>query len=73
MRNGKIRWVWTYRWVPVSTAVNRNSPCTTATVDPTNPLADNTQYLAVIITGAEDTEYTPLAENYSRTFTTGGT
>jgi beta-glucanase (GH16 family) len=72
----KKRWVWVYRWVPVSTAqVSCDSPCKTATLDPYGTsetlLTANTQYLVVISTGAETKMGNPLAENYSWTFTTG--
>ncbi|MCA1718149.1 MAG: Ig-like domain-containing protein [Actinobacteria bacterium] len=70
-RKGKIRRVWTYRWVPVSASVSCDSSCTTATLDPTNPLVANTNYLAAVTTGAKDASGSALAQAKYWTFTTG--
>jgi subtilisin family serine protease len=73
LRNGKIRRVWTYRWVPVSAQVRYDAETTTATLDPSSGLAANTNYLAVVTTEAKDEAGNALAQNYSWTFTTGST
>jgi Bacterial Ig-like domain len=72
-KKGKKHWVWVYKWVPVSASVSCDSPCKTATLDPTSDLAANTTYLAVVTTGAKDWANTALAKNHSWTFTTGAT
>jgi hypothetical protein len=70
-RHGKKQRVW--RWVPVSASVscNSSSACTTATLDPTNPLAANTTYMAAVTTGAQDESGSALAQAKYWTFTTG--
>ncbi len=62
--------MWTFRWEPVNVQVRYDAA--TATLDPlTSDLAANITYLALVTTGVKDNEDTPLAENYSWTFTTG--
>lgn len=68
---GKVRRVWTYRWVPVDARVTYDAETKTATLDPSNDLAANTNYLATITTGAKDEAGNALTQNYSWTFTTG--
>jgi hypothetical protein len=68
---GKIRRVWRYRWVPVTASVSCDTPCKTATLDPSSDLLANTTYSATVATGAKDKAGSALAQNYSWTFTTG--
>lgn len=70
---GKIRRVWTYRWVPVSASVSYDSTTKTATLDPVSDLVANTNYWATVTTGAKDAAGNTLAQNYSWSFTTGAT
>lgn len=71
LRSGKIRRVWTYRWVPVTAKVICGNPCKTATLDPSSNLLANTTYMTVVSTGAKDKAGNALTQNYSWTFTTG--
>jgi hypothetical protein len=72
-RHGKVRRVW--RWQAVSAEVSCDTPCQTVTLDPYAKsdilLAPNSQYRAVITTGATDVDGNALAQNYSWTFSTG--
>ena len=70
-RKGKVRRVWTYRWVPVSATVRYEAA--TATLDPSSDLAANTVYLASVSTGAKDEVGNALAQIHSWTFTTVST
>jgi len=56
--------------VPVAGAVTYDAASDAATFIPTNPLALDTLYTAVITTGAENLAGAPLASNYVWTFTT---
>jgi hypothetical protein len=67
----KVRRVWTYKWIPVSAQVSYDADTKTVTLDPSSDLAANTNYLAMVITGAKDKAGNALADNYSWTFTTG--
>jgi methionine-rich copper-binding protein CopC len=54
----------------VTTAVTCNSPCTTATLDPTADLASSTSYTITVTTGVKDVAGNALATNSTSTFTT---
>lgn len=69
----KVRWVWAYRWVPVNAAsVSCDDPCKTVAFDPINDLLANTDYWAIVTTGAKDKVGNPLSENYSWIFSPPG-
>lgn len=54
----------------VPASVTCNSPCTTATLDPTANLANNTSYTLTVTTNVRDVAGNPLAANSTSTFTT---
>jgi hypothetical protein len=56
--------------IPVAGAVTYDAASNAATFTPTNPLALDTLYTAIITTGAQDLSGAPLASNYLWTFTT---
>ena len=68
----KKRWVWVYRWVPVSSEIRCDNPCRTATLDPYSSanstlLAANSNYLTAVTIGAKDEAGNAPAQNYSGT------
>jgi VCBS repeat-containing protein len=56
----------------VSATVTCNTPCTTATLTPSQKLAANTTYTARVTTGVEDTSGKKLGSDYTWSFATGG-
>jgi len=54
----------------IAATVTCNSPCTTATLDPTADLANNTDYTVTVTTGVKDVSGNALAANSASTFKT---